>query len=96
MAAAADWANGLEIKSGSFQVAEVAPAMREAFEREVRRSSTRVKRPFSGVFIFCCCDDYIHATGKNSCVLQSGGEGPPSWDISNVFETCIPILPHFF
>lgn len=36
MAAAVDWANGLEITSGSFQVAEVAPAMRRAFEREVR------------------------------------------------------------
>lgn len=35
MAAAADWANGLTITSGSFQVAEVAPAMREAFEKEV-------------------------------------------------------------
>eukprot|EP00752_Nemacystus_decipiens_P014799 g13175.t1 len=35
MAAAVDWANGLEITSGSFQVAEVAPAMRRAFEREV-------------------------------------------------------------
>lgn len=36
MAAAVDWANGLEITSGSFQVAEVAPAMRREFEREVR------------------------------------------------------------
>lgn len=35
MAAAVDWANGLEITSGSFQVAEVAPAMRRAFEKEV-------------------------------------------------------------
>lgn len=36
MAAAADWANGLDITSGSFQVAEVAPARRKAFEKEVR------------------------------------------------------------
>ena len=36
MAAAVDWANSLDITSGSFQVAEVAPAMRRAFEREVR------------------------------------------------------------
>lgn len=36
MAAAADWANSLEITSGSFQVAEVAPAARRAFEEEVR------------------------------------------------------------
>ena len=35
MAAAADWANSLEITSGSFQVTEVAPAMRKAFEEEV-------------------------------------------------------------
>ena len=35
MAAAADWANGLDITSGSFQVAEVAPARRKAFENEV-------------------------------------------------------------
>lgn len=37
MAAAADWANSLKIKSGSFQVAEVAPNMHKAFEREVCR-----------------------------------------------------------
>lgn len=35
MAAAADWGNSLRITSGSFQVAEVAPAMRNAFEKEV-------------------------------------------------------------
>ncbi|CAN0538100.1 unnamed protein product, partial [Ectocarpus sp. 12 AP-2014] len=39
MAAAVDWANGLtldrEITSGSFQVAEVVPDMRKAFEKEV-------------------------------------------------------------
>ncbi|CAN0349787.1 unnamed protein product, partial [Hapterophycus canaliculatus] len=39
MAAAVDWANGVtldrEITSGSFQVTEVAPSMRRAFEREV-------------------------------------------------------------
>ncbi|CAM9122136.1 unnamed protein product [Ectocarpus sp. 12 AP-2014] len=39
MVAAVDWANGLtldrEITSGSFQVAEVVPDMRKAFEKEV-------------------------------------------------------------
>lgn len=37
MAAAADWANSLRITSGSFQVAEIAPAMRKTFEKEVHR-----------------------------------------------------------
>ncbi|CAM9437393.1 unnamed protein product [Discosporangium mesarthrocarpum] len=36
MGSAADWANGLSIRSGSFQVAEVAPLKRQIFEREVR------------------------------------------------------------
>ncbi|CAN0004655.1 unnamed protein product, partial [Choristocarpus tenellus] len=36
MGAAADWAVGLRIRSGAFQVSKVAPSNRKAFEREVK------------------------------------------------------------
>lgn len=58
MAAAVDWANSVtidkEITSGSFQVTEVAPSMRRAFEREVsvcRRAVSSVLLPFAS----CSC-----------------------------------------
>lgn len=62
MAAAVDWANGLEITSGSFQVAEVAPFMRNEFEQEVlcvmvsparqRLSCRKRKQRFRSVLCF--------------------------------------------